>query len=117
ADRRLAITSDHQPLEMVRRIALAGRGAERKNMVERVRGVGRDPQPRRGSVFLEAVDMARAWDRHDEWAARQQPGDRQLCRRAAFGRGMSLQFLDQREVAREVVALETRHVAPRVAVA
>ena len=45
------------------------------------------------------------------------PGDRQLRRGAALGGGMRLQFLDQRQVAREVFGLEARHAAARVALA
>jgi hypothetical protein len=75
---------------MVGRVAVAGGGAGPEDVVERVLGIGGDMQPSRGGVFLEAMDMARPGDRHDEPPARQYPGQRQLGRGAALSRGMRL---------------------------
>src|SRR5215468_9851612 len=58
--------------------------------------------------------MAGAWDRHNMRRARQNPGERELCRGAVLGRGMCLQFLDKSKVAAQIIALKPRHVASRV---
>src|ERR1700721_3836876 len=86
-------------------------------MVERVLGVGLELDGGSRSVLLEVMDMARPGGRHDEIALRQQPREAKMRRGAALGRGMRLQFLDQRQIAGEVVALEARHPAARVALA
>src|ERR1700730_1792609 len=59
--------------------------------------------------------MAGARDRHDIRRAGQNPGERKLRRGAVLGRGMRLQFFDQRKVAAQIVALKPRQVAPCVA--
>ena len=59
--------------------------------------------------------MAGAGDRHDIRRARQHPGERQLRRCAVLGRGMGLQLLDQRQITAQIMALQSRHIAARVA--
>src|SRR5690349_3414903 len=86
-------------------------------MAERILGIGREADAGRRGVLLQAMDMARAGDWDDEWAPRQQPGERELRRGAALGRGMRLQFLDQAEIALQVLRLETRHAAACIALA
>src|SRR6266550_1944579 len=58
--------------------------------------------------------MAGTRDGYDVRRAGQNPGERELRRSAVLCRGMRLQLLDQRKVTAQIVALEPRHVAPRV---
>src|SRR5579872_4526366 len=101
---------------MALRIALAGGGPRGEDVVEGIEAIRRWPQPCGGGILRQPRDMAGTRYRYDERLLRQQPGERQLRRRAALGGRVRLQFLDQRQVAGEVFLLEPRHAAARVLV-
>src|SRR5688572_7393709 len=76
--------------------------------------VRRQPHLERAEVFLEPVATLGAGDRHDVAAASEQPGERQLPRRAAVLAGKLLHLLDEIDVALEIFLLEPRMSAPAV---
>src|SRR5215469_8962656 len=59
--------------------------------------------------------MTGAGDRHDVGSPRQDPGKRQLRRRAVLGCSEILQLFQQLEVAAQIIALKPRHIAACVA--
>ena len=68
----------------------------------------------RTDVVLEIAHPASAGNGHDVLPLRQHPGERQLRRAAALGSRERSHLIDQRQIAREVLALKARVGAPIV---
>src|SRR4051794_7072653 len=90
------------------RIALAGGGILGHHALDGGEIVGAKDQIERAERFRQAVAAAGADQRHDVPPLRHHPGDRHLGDACLALLGHIAQRLDQREVAVDILALETR---------
>src|SRR3954471_5303010 len=95
-------------------IAVSGGGARRCDLVDPAQVVGVQLYVDRTEVLLEVANPLRAGDRDDVIAAREQPCQRKLSRRAALLTRDLAHLVDEVEVLLEVLALEARVVAAEV---
>src|ERR1700704_959862 len=68
----------------------------------------------RPDVFIEAMTFRRPEDRHDRWLLRQQPGQRELCRRGSFQRRERLQPLHEGQIGLAILLSEARHRVAKI---
>src|SRR4051812_20003791 len=90
------------------RITRASDGVRREHALDLGEVGGGQLHVERPEVLIEIADAARPRDRDDVWTLRKHPRERELRGGAALARGQRLHVLDQRKVAREIFALETR---------
>src|SRR5579875_3653115 len=85
------------------RIAIPGREAARRHLVDALQVRRREPDSRRAQVVLQVASPLRARNRDDVLALREHPGQRQLGGGAALLPGDLLYSLDGLEVPLEIL--------------
>src|SRR5215213_9306061 len=95
-------------------ISLAGRGAGGEHLLNAPQVLLRKLHPRSVNVLLQVLHVLGAGDGDYVVALRQNPGQRQLRRRGTLLMRDRLHLADEVQVLLEVLALETRLVAPVV---
>src|SRR6202030_3295165 len=96
------------------RVTCAGSDAGGKHRLDGGQLPGVQAYLKRPEVLLEIAHPAGAGNGHDVLPLRQHPGERQLRRAAALRFRERSHLIDQRQIAREVLALEARVGAPVV---
>src|SRR5258706_15604568 len=104
--RLLALEQAHA----LRRIACSCRRAELEHPIERRDLLVGNRQPRRRDVLFQIALPFRAGDRHDVWPLRQQPGERELWRRAPFSIGCALETFAKPMFFLQFPTLEPRYL-------
>lgn len=93
------------------RVAIARRHVEGECGVQNSELRRRQPNSERADVLVKILAPLGTGDRHDVVALRQHPRQRQLRRRTADLGSQGPDLIDQGQIAREVLALETRRRA------
>ena len=97
-------------LHSLRRVAGARHATRWHDGFETAQVVGREGHLLGSQVFFEPLGALGAGNGDDVLALGQHPGNGQLGRRAAFGRGQHFELVNQLPILAEVLALETWHV-------
>src|SRR5512134_919999 len=103
-----------QPFYGCRRITLASGRPLRQQLVDPAQIVVGQRDGKRADVLLEIAPAARAGNGHDILALSENPGERELGRLTALRGRQLLDMRHEVEVALEVLALESRRMAPYV---
>src|SRR5262245_3206369 len=89
----------------VARALEANRGSGSINLCEII---SRQFESGRADVFLEPMHFRRGRNRHNPWPLRQDPRERDLCRRRILARRKALEPLDEPEVRLAILRREPR---------